>query len=102
MESKLEEILRTRQFPGIAGLSDGPGSGATEVHFNKPDAKKEVLRVLRDMEDSGKLKDPKMREAAMTKWNAVKDLPKPSVDYGKTGTALDQPRKSSVTDADVE
>lgn len=57
--SKLDEMLKARQAPGLAGISSGPGSGSTEMVFDRPDKAKEMEITARRMELNGSFKkDP--------------------------------------------
>jgi hypothetical protein len=55
------ELVMT--FPGVAGVSDGPGSMARETNFMRPDVPKEMTRCFRRWEENGKFKkEPGLRE----------------------------------------
>ena len=90
-ESKLDEILRTRQFPGVAGLSSGPGSGQNELVFDKPDPAKDIPITLKIMEQNGQLKDPDTLRMARIKMEAAKRMPRQNIDYQKTGHPVERP-----------
>lgn len=89
-ESKLDEILRTRKCPGIAGCSTGPGSGSNELVFDRPDPAKDIPLTLRKMEEAGQLKDPAAMQAAMIKMRAAKTKQYKRVDYGKEGHPIEK------------
>jgi hypothetical protein len=81
------EAKYTTLAPRLNGLSDGPGSGMTQVHFNRPDPYKETARALKIAEANGQLKDPKMMKAAQEKLKILK-MQQPlqkKVDYDKRG-----------------
>ena len=82
-ESKLDEIIRTRQFPGLAGLSDGRGSAANEIVFDRPDVEKETRITLQRMEADGKLNDPQTRKWAEVVMEGARKRPKEKLDYQK-------------------
>lgn len=51
-------------FPGVTGVSDGPGSGNGEMVFDRIDTYNETRRTLARMEENGAFKDPvKMAKA---------------------------------------
>lgn len=89
VESKLDEILRTRQFPGVANVSDGPGSCSKELIFDRPDMQKDIPLTIKKMEESGQLKDPKMRAIATMKLEKAKKMGPSKIDYQKEGHPLD-------------
>ena len=71
----------------LAGVSDGPCSGAGQTNFNTPKPYEEVLKAARACEEHGNL-TPK-KEATFRKMLAMhkgKDYGK--VDYQKTGHPL--------------
>lgn len=71
-------------------MSDGPGSGANEIVFDRPDPAKDIKLTLNKMEASGALKNPALRRLAEFKANQVKhQLLGPTVDYQKGGHPLD-------------
>lgn len=73
VESKIDEMIRCRQAPGLHRLNDGPGSSSTQKVFDRPDVVKEVQMDLRAMEDAGRLRDPKAMQNAQIKMRAVKN-----------------------------
>ena len=84
------EWLRFRKAPGIAGVSDGPGSGNDEFIFDRPNPAKDIPRTLKMMEDAGKLKDPDTIAMARLKMEEAKSMkPGATADYQKGGHPLD-------------
>ena len=88
-ESKLDEILRTRRFPGLSGLSDGPGSCNNELVFDRPDPAKDIPLTLKKMEADGKLNTPESIKAAKIKLEESKKMINSGIDYQKGGHPLD-------------
>ena len=88
-ETKLEEMIRLRQPPGLAGVSDGPGSGIHEMVFDRPDIHKEIPMTLAKMEAAGRLKDPSAMAAAKVKMDSLKHKPREKLDYQKGDHPLD-------------
>ena len=89
MKSKIDEIIESRQFPGVVGTSRGPGSGNNELVFDRPDPAKDIPLTLKKMEEAGQLKDPKLAKFAKMKMEAAKKMPHQTIDYQKTGHPLD-------------
>ena len=85
----IKEIIESRQFPGLAGVSDGPGSGANEIVFDRPDVAKETEITLRKMEAEGQIKDPKVAASAKKYLSELKAKPPRKLDYQKEGHPLD-------------
>ena len=85
MKDGIKEILESRQFPGIAGVSDGPGSSSNEMVFNRPDMEKETRLTLRAMENAGQLDSPDKVEWAKAAMDYAKNTPQRKVDYEKPG-----------------
>ena len=84
------EWLRFRKAPGIAGVSDGPGSGINEFVFDRPDPARDIPRTLKMMEEAGQLKAPDTMEMAKLKMEEAKSTkPGPKADYQKEGHPLD-------------
>ena len=84
------EWLRFRKAPGIAGVSDGPGSCNNEFIFDRPDPSRDIPRTLKMMEEAGKLKDPETLAMAQLKMEEAKSIkPGPTADYQKEGHPLD-------------
>ncbi len=90
-ESKIDEILRLRQAPGVAGCSTGPGSCSNELVFDRPNPLQDGLRTARIMEENGALKDPEMRRTVEYKIASLKaqDGRHEKVDYQKGGHPLE-------------
>lgn len=96
-ESKIDEILRTRQFPGISGLSDGRGSGNKEMVFDRPDVAKEMEITFRGMEEQGKFaNDPERAATAKALLEDAKSKIKVNIDYQKGWHPLDQNPQAKV------
>lgn len=91
MEKKdgIKEIIESRQFPGLAGMSDGPGSARNEIVFDRPDTAKETEITFREMERNGQLNDPKVATAAKKYLETLKAKPPRKLDYQKEGHPLD-------------
>lgn len=80
----IEEILRTRKFPGVHGVSDGPGSSANEMVYSRPDREKETRMTLKRMEEDGKFKgNPELLYAAKVAMAEAQSSPKEKIDYDK-------------------
>ena len=74
------------QFPGVAGVSDGPGSCNNEMIFDRPDAKKDIELTCKKMEANGTfLRNPKMKALAEYKWKKAQTMSYQKADYQKTG-----------------
>lgn len=91
-ESKLDEILRTRQAPGIAGAGRGPGCGNSEMVFDRPNPLHDGLRTARIMEEGGKLKDPRIVRLIQNKMRSLKaqEPLREKVDYQKEGHPIER------------
>lgn len=88
-ESKLDEMLRLRRAPGVAGVETGPGSCSRELVFNRPDPAKDIPLTLRKMEEAGKFKNnPELARLADVKFKESKGKQYDKVDYAKGGHPL--------------
>jgi len=83
------EWLADHKAPGIAGLSDGPGSGKHEFVYDRPRPKQDIPRTLAMMEEAGKLKKPADLAMAKLKYEEAKTMPDSKIDYQKGGHPLD-------------
>lgn len=96
-ESKIDEILRTRQFPGVSGLSDGRGSGKSEMIFDRPDTAKEMELTFKQMEADGKFaNDPQRAATAKKLLEDAKSKIKVNIDYQKGWHPLDNNPQAKV------
>jgi hypothetical protein len=77
------------KFPGVSGVTDGPGSCNGELIFDRPNPPKDIALTLKRMEADGKLRDPDAMVDAKTKLDEAKSKPFVKVDYGKEGHPLD-------------
>jgi hypothetical protein len=91
-ESKLDEILRTRQAPGVSGLDSGPGHSRGQMHFDRPDPYYNGLKTARMMEDAGQLKDPKLRKMVEFKVQKLKEQEptREKIDYQVDGHPIER------------
>ena len=78
-------------FPGLAGCSSGPGSGANEAVFNRPDPLKECRLALKKTEEAGQLRDPRKMAMAEAKLKSLKaqEPHRQKKDYDKSGHPLE-------------
>lgn len=75
--------------PALHRLSDGPGSGANQLVFDRPNMKKDIPLTLKRMEADGKLTNPDAMRSAQIKYEESKLLPDEKIDYQKGGHPLD-------------
>ena len=91
-------MVRIIGAPAVHGCADGPGTCTNELVFDRPDPAKEMQVAFRDMEDSGKLRDPAKMAAAQELLKAAKERPKEDVDYGRDGHPIDHEPKVEFVD----
>ena len=70
---------------GVSGMSDGPGSGNRELHFDKPNPASDIPLTLKKMEDAGQLNTPEAKKMAEVKMRAAKASAPLKTDYQITG-----------------
>lgn len=70
---------------GVFGMSDGPGSGNKELHFDKPNPAQDIPLTLKKMEEAGHLKTPEAKRMAAIKMKVAKATAPLKTDYQKTG-----------------
>ena len=81
------DIVVSHKFPGVCGTSDGPGSGTNQFHFSQPKPYEETVRLLKTMEDHGKL-TPKAEAIGRKRLERLEKHRGQKVDYQKTGFTL--------------
>jgi hypothetical protein len=88
VETKLQEMLRLRQPPNVAGADTGPGSGSNELIFDRPYPPKDIPLTLKKMEQAGQLNTPNAIANAKIKMEGLKKKVYRKVDYDKGGHPL--------------
>jgi len=87
-ETKLEEMLRLRQAPGVSGLGSGPGRWGSERCFERFHLPTEAEQIGKKMDADGcEKRNPKLYNYVLQKYRQAKGKEHlfPKVDYGKTG-----------------
>jgi len=80
--------------PALIGLSRGPGSGRTQVHFNRPNPAKEIRLQMAEMERQGKLDTLEKKHMAAELVKDAESRPHPKIDYDVDGMpGIDRPPK---------
>lgn len=69
----------------IAGVSDGPGSGNNELHFDKPNPATDIPLTLKKMEAAGQLNTPEAKRIADIKMRVARASKPLKTDYQITG-----------------
>ena len=78
---------RVIMAPVCHGLSDGPGSKVQS--FLKSDLYEETKQQMKQMEDAGRLRDPKKMKAALGIVERMKNRNDTKINYEKGGHPLD-------------
>lgn len=84
---------------GLSGVSDGPGSGSTQICFDKPNRYLETRDGVRKMYEHGEIKTPEQQATAEYLWKSAekyKDIPK--VDYQVDGHPMYGGRSKSMAE----
>lgn len=82
-------LLRLR-FPGVSGVSDGPGSGNGQLCFSRPNVAKEMEVAFKRMEQDGKfVGHPERLASAQAMLKNAKSKFQPNIDYDKGWHPMD-------------